>query len=197
MNKQEFLQRLRDGLRGLAEEEIKEIVYDYEEHFNIGKEQGKKEEDIARELGSPENIAGQYRFEGAVKKSESSPGHFNLIKAIFAGIALGFFNLVFVLGIYMGLLGALIGLIASSISLIVAGMMVMIVSVVPFANELIYSFVDLSRPLGRLIMFLTGLGLMSTGIFLTVIFLLLGKIFYKGTLAYVKENIKLVKKAAE
>ena len=97
----------------------------------------------------------------------------------------------------MGLLGALIGLIASSISLIVAGMMVMIVSVVPFANELIYSFVDLSRPLGRLIMFLTGLGLMSTGIFFTVIFLLLGKIFYKGTLAYVKENIKLVKKAAE
>lgn len=75
MTKTEFLQQLYNNLLPLTSEERKEIIQDFEEHFSIGLESGKTEEQICAELGSPEscaasylqgvNIGNQYRSSGA------------------------------------------------------------------------------------------------------------------------------------
>lgn len=67
MNKQEFLKELKKNLRGFSQEEIDDILYDYEEHFSIGLSSGKTEEEIANDLGDPKDIAQQY------KKAKGNP----------------------------------------------------------------------------------------------------------------------------
>lgn len=60
MNKREFLDLLRYYLRAYPHNMINDIVADYEEHFHIGMEKGKTEEQISAELGSPKDIADEF-----------------------------------------------------------------------------------------------------------------------------------------
>lgn len=58
MNKKEFLDELENALAGrLNESDIREITSDYGDIFANGAENGKSEEDVAAELGSPARIA--------------------------------------------------------------------------------------------------------------------------------------------
>ncbi|NGZ75531.1 DUF1700 domain-containing protein [Saccharibacillus alkalitolerans] len=57
MNKEQFMLRLSGGLSALPPEMRKELLADYEDHFRSGLEHGKSEEEIAFELGSPEELA--------------------------------------------------------------------------------------------------------------------------------------------
>lgn len=56
MNETEFLDLLRYYFRNGKPEEVKEILSDYESHFEEGKKRGLTEEQIAKELGSPRDI---------------------------------------------------------------------------------------------------------------------------------------------
>ncbi len=60
MNKKDYLDLLRYYLRDLPDIVVEDIVYDYEEHFNIGLAKGKTEEEIAKELGYPDDVAKEY-----------------------------------------------------------------------------------------------------------------------------------------
>ena len=60
MKKREFLDLLRFYLRDMPKTVTDDIISDYEEHFAIASEKGKSEEDICKELGSPEAIAKEY-----------------------------------------------------------------------------------------------------------------------------------------
>lgn len=60
MNKKEYLAKLRMYLQGLPISEIEDIISDYEEHFNVGISKGKSEEEIAKELGDPKEVAQSY-----------------------------------------------------------------------------------------------------------------------------------------
>lgn len=57
MNKNEYLSALKEALKDTDESILEEIVSDYEEHFQIGMEYGKSEEQICKELGSIEDLA--------------------------------------------------------------------------------------------------------------------------------------------
>lgn len=56
MNKIEYLNALKDALRNVDIQIMEEIVADYEEHFQVGLENGKSEEQICEELGSIEDL---------------------------------------------------------------------------------------------------------------------------------------------
>jgi hypothetical protein len=60
VNKDEFMREIGKELDKVSETERADIMYDYEEHFMIGKENGKTEEEICLELGSPKEIANNY-----------------------------------------------------------------------------------------------------------------------------------------
>ncbi len=55
LNKQEFISIIRKSLGDMRSEDVSDIIYDYEEHFNIGMEKGQSEEEIAVKLGNPDN----------------------------------------------------------------------------------------------------------------------------------------------
>lgn len=64
MNKKQFLDLLRYYLRSYPANIINDIVSDYEDHFREGMQNGKTEEEIARELGNPFDIANEYLSSG-------------------------------------------------------------------------------------------------------------------------------------
>lgn len=61
MNKNQFLQIIKDGLSDFPKQELDDIIYDYEEHFYSAMEAGKSEEEIVNELGDPYVIVNGYR----------------------------------------------------------------------------------------------------------------------------------------
>lgn len=73
MTKTEFLQQLYNNLSPLSDGERKEIIQDFEEHFSVGLENGKTQEQICSELGSPESCAASY-LQGANAAERYSQG---------------------------------------------------------------------------------------------------------------------------
>jgi len=92
MNKEEFINSLRRELGSLPQKEIEDIIYDYEEHFQIGLSKGKAEEEIAEELGNPRLIAKAYKTHYKIDNTENNPSTRNLLTAILAAVSLGFFS---------------------------------------------------------------------------------------------------------
>lgn len=73
MNKEEFLTSIKNSLEGIPEKELKDILYDYEEHFTIGLAEGKTEEQICEELGDPKEIGRNYISGFTIKEKEQPP----------------------------------------------------------------------------------------------------------------------------
>ena len=61
MSKKEYLDLLRYYLRKLPDNVVEDIIADYEEHFRIGMAEGKSEGIISAELGSPIEIARDFK----------------------------------------------------------------------------------------------------------------------------------------
>jgi uncharacterized membrane protein len=189
MNKQVFLTTLRNSLKGLANEDIDEILYDYEEHFRIGIEQGKSEEDIAETLGDVKSIARQYKADCLIKKAEEDASTANIIRAVVAAGLLGFFNLAVVLGPFMGLIGVLIGLFATAGSLVVAGIvMIACVALAPFFPD----YISLAG-LNPAVIIFASIGITCLGLLFVIGISYMTKYFYIGTVKYLKWNIEFVK----
>ena len=71
MNKLQFMENLRQELKNNKIPDIEEILEEYEEHFAYKLIEGKTEEEIARKLKSPKDIADDY-LELSDKKSKPS-----------------------------------------------------------------------------------------------------------------------------
>lgn len=197
MNKNKFLSILKESLRGIDQNSLKEIMYDYEEHFCIGIENGKTEEEISAALGDPRTIASQYKFDNALKVAESSKRPINLLKAILAGVGLGFFNLVFVFGLYMGVVATIFAFFVSSIAFAFSGVMLIIQSLLPFNIPWLSIPFATGGLLSKVALFSFGVGLTALGLLLTTLFWIIGQWVYKMTLKYLKANISIIKKAGE
>lgn len=73
MNKDEYLEKITKLLKDMSKEDSKDILLDYEEHFMVGLEKGRTEEEISRALGNPEKVAKQIKVEYMIKKAEDKP----------------------------------------------------------------------------------------------------------------------------
>lgn len=60
-------------------------------------------------LGSPKTLARQIRFESYVKLAEGNASAAHIGKAVFTSIGLSFFNLIFILPLFLIVLGLLSG----------------------------------------------------------------------------------------
>jgi len=75
MKEKEFIQELEDNLFGIPKKDLEDLLGDYREHFRIGKKDKRNEEEIARSLGDPRDIARDI-------KRELNLGRPNLIFAL-------------------------------------------------------------------------------------------------------------------
>ena len=185
MTQHEFIDSLSRHLRGLTEEEKKDILADYQEHFAIGKESGKSEEEISAALGDPRALAKQYRAETMVRRVQEKHSVTNVLNVIIAALALGMFNLIFVLPLFFAVLGVLIGLLAASVGVALGGLGAAIGSIlaliIPWGIPGVVSGVGL----------FTGIGLAALGILMGVGCFYVIKYTGIGLVKYVKFNIDI------
>ncbi|GGD86523.1 HAAS signaling domain-containing protein [Paenibacillus nasutitermitis] len=117
MIREQYLRQLWELLTPIPERLRRDLMFDYEEHFRQAAEHGKSEEEAAHELGDPRMIAKEMLLGYRVEQAEIRNGGITHVsRAVFAAVSLGFFNLVFVLGPFIGLLGILLALWATSIA---------------------------------------------------------------------------------
>lgn len=94
MNKKHFLTILETRLSPLPPEEREELVSEVEAHFNIGLQDGRTEEDIARELGDPFEMAREALGDRFVDMPVGVRSGNSIIGQLFILIGLFFFALV-------------------------------------------------------------------------------------------------------
>lgn len=75
MKKEDFLEILRDYLKkGFSEDELTDILRDYEEYFVDGIIEGKSEIEIIQSLGSPKEIANELLAQSNIKSDNKVKG---------------------------------------------------------------------------------------------------------------------------
>ena len=183
MNEKEFINELKKNLKRLSNEDRDEIIEDYKEHFAVGKKKRRKESEIAKSLGDPKHLSKQINANLLISKAEKNKSFTNIIRAVLATLGLGFFNLVFVLGIFLGLVGVLIGLYGITLGLIIGGIASILV---PFIHYFQLGINPLS------VVFL-GVGMIALGVLSFIGNFYVTKGFYYITLKYLKVNIKIIR----
>ncbi len=187
LNKNQYLKELRTELKQLPKEDFEPIMEDFEEHFKIGLTRGRSEKEIIESLGNPKTIAKHVKADLLVKQVEEKTSFINFLRALYAIIGLGVFNLVFVIGILSGLLVLLFGFFLAAGAIVFAG----IASIVaPFLAP----YVD-NISLGGIhpiVIFFVGIGLTSFGLLFFIADGYIAKWFYKIIIKYLKTNIKII-----
>lgn len=186
MNRDLFLNQLRHNLYGLSEEEINDIIQDYEEHFQIGLSKGKSEEEISMELGNPRDIAKNYINSTATNhKDETIYPNTNKNGRKFILLALLIlFNLIIVLGPYLGIVGILLGIFGLGIGLFFAGIGILFGA--PFVAIKSVGQLNILTTISFCIAFT------ALGISIVLLGTYLAKLLYKFTVRYIKCNIDVI-----
>lgn len=180
MNKQQFLQELTEGLKGIPDVERLDIIRDYEEYFLVGMEKGKTEAQIIAGLGSAKQIAKELRATYHLEAVREKPNVKNLFRAAIALISLTVFNLIFVLGPLLGLIGLLIGCWSVVLAMVAA----------PIWTGL--QDADAVHAMGAFPWF-GSIAICGAGILLGVILYYLSKWLGKGVVWYMQFNLSMVK----
>jgi len=180
MNKETFLTKLHAVLMKIPTSERQDILQDYEEYFTIGLLDGKSEEQIAASLGSPKMIGKELSAAYHLEKAETTVTIKNLMRAMWAVIGLGFFNLIIVLGPFGALVGIIVAGWITGIGFTAAPLLILLNPIlVPGTFELFDLF--------------SSLALCGLGLFITIGMLYATKAFMNGFIRYMKFNKKLVK----
>jgi uncharacterized membrane protein len=101
MSRALFITRLRQGLKGLAPDEIDEIALDYEAHFSDAVAAGRSEIDVAASLGDPLQLGNELRAETKLRRWEQRRTPHNFVQASLGLIGLQAFNIFILLPVIL------------------------------------------------------------------------------------------------
>jgi uncharacterized membrane protein len=188
MNQNEYIAILRYSLGKIPEDVKNEIIYDFSEHFEVGLEQGKTEEEIAEALGDPKFNAKQYRAEYIVQKAHTKSSGINVFRAIFAAISLGFFNLIFMLPIFAVVFSIIVSLFAVSFSLTLSGICVLLATLL---KPLLPAWISLSN-INPWILISGSICMTSLGLLFGLGTVQFTRWCLKITAGYIKANINII-----
>ena len=187
-NEQEFIRILKDRLEGtLPQDELDDIVSDYAEHFRMGKESGRTDEELWKSLGSPDEIAREVRAVHLVKKAESVKSCGSIFHAALATLGLGLFNLVFVLAPFIVLVVMLVVIFILGVLFTLCGPVTLIYSVLQMAGQ--PAFAIWLNPLAGVFI---SIGLTTTGLLLIIGDYYLARFIYRIGIRYLKWNISVI-----
>lgn len=179
----EFMSKLESSLLSkVPKEDRREMLYDYEEHFQVGMTNGKSKDELIAELGDPHVIArdllSDYRGGRMEKVQSPSPSK---PRAIIAAISLALFNLIFIIGPLSGIFGAYIALCGVSFGLSLMPIFIL------GSYFLGYSYENFA------VNFFASLTVLSLGLLMGIGMIAIGKVFLRLMRSYIKFNIKIVK----
>ncbi|QQZ08866.1 DUF1700 domain-containing protein [Heyndrickxia vini] len=180
MGRNEFLKRLEKYLLKVPERDRKDMLYDFEEHFTIGMENGKTEEEVVSELGDPQMIAKDIIADYRISAAETNKSVSNITRAMIATISLSFFNLVFLFGPVIGLIGVYIGLCVTAFVLTITPLLVVFAAIFTGFEQF-------------MLQFFLSLICCALGLLMSMAMINVGKWFYAIILRYIKFNVKVIK----
>ncbi|RZT23392.1 HAAS signaling domain-containing protein [Fictibacillus sp. BK138] len=179
MDKKTYLNELAKEIKSLPLHEQKEVLEDYEEHFNMAQESGRSDEDIISGLGSPRKIAKELLAHSEITRAEEDPSLSSVTRAVFATLGLGLFNLIFVLAPFIVLILIPVVLVIVSGALLVSPFLLL------FQDGLTATFLKEVF----LILGLIGLGLLFFAGALKA-----SRVVYKMTLSYLSFNLRIIRR---
>lgn len=184
MNKREFFQQLSKGLSKLPHMEKLEILQDYEEYFEFGMRDGKSEQEIIAALGSPKQLSKELLATYHINRATSSSSPSNIVRAMWAVLALGFFNILIVLAPFCALM-----------ALIVSGWIVGVAFI--FAPLLFLLNLILAFESFNLFEFFISIAMCGLGFFIIIGMFSATRSVNNGFLKYLKFNMRFVKGGIE
>lgn len=100
MNKKEFMQNLKNTLLFKYDyNEVKDILYDYEEFFTIGLSEGKSEDELCEQFGNIKKIAADLSLELKQKTTLNRSLPAKLLARLFIATAFLIFTITYVIGL--------------------------------------------------------------------------------------------------
>lgn len=180
MNKYQFMRILESSLERLPSNERLDIIQDFEEHFAIGLDEGKTEEEIVKSLGSPHQIAREILATYHLERVQTKASTGNVFRALWAVIGLGFFNLVIVLGPFIAIASIIVAGWAVGISFIASPLLVLVNSVI-FPGT--FEYFDL----------FASMALCGIGLFISIGMFFASRAIVNGFVRYLKFNVRIVK----
>lgn len=162
MTRNEFIKRLKAGLKGMPQADIEEIVGDYEAHFAAGEAEGRSEQEVAAALGNPARLARELRFEAGFQNWQSDRSPSSAWAAILAFMGLATIDILILMPIVLPVIGVVFGLFVAVLAVFIAGGFVLIAG--PFSGF----------PGGWLVAILAGLGMMSAAVAAGALLTLIG-----------------------
>ena len=168
MNKKQYIEKLSRYLKNLPDGEIEDIMSDFEEYFEVGKERGRTEEEISTSLGNPKTIAKEIKLESYIKKAEETTSAANIGRAVFTSVGLSFFNLIFILPLFLAIFAVIVALFAVATSLGAAGITGTVAS---FFYPLYSQYITFEINMAAQIFAFIGLGAFGVLFFIGNIFL--------------------------
>jgi uncharacterized membrane protein len=194
MNEKQYVAALRKGLKSIDAEDREVVLGDYREHFRLGREAGKGDAEIASSLGDPGEAAAGAVAElvGEEGNREKTAG--KAVRITVAGVSLLFFNAVFVVGPYAGLVGALVGLWAGAISLVVSGVAAILAVPAEPIVRLFVEYVTLPGAGIRIAVVLAGIATLSLGALACIGMTYVSRWFGIGTARYIALNKRILVK---
>jgi uncharacterized membrane protein len=189
MNKKLFIEILSSNLKGLPKEEKLDILSDFEEHFAIGNEKGRSEEELTESLGDPKALAKQMRAASLIKKAETNKSASNITQAIFASIGLGFFNIIFLLGPFIAAVAVIISLFSVAIAIAAAGITGFFGSIL---SPLFSNYINTSIFINPVVGIFTFIGVGAFGGLFFIGDVYIAKYMYKLTVRYLKFNMRII-----
>ncbi|MFC4617621.1 hypothetical protein ACFO4N_02630 [Camelliibacillus cellulosilyticus] len=180
MTKNDFLTELEQLLRKIPEDERRDILYDFEEHFRMAAADGKREEEIVALLGKPKTLAKELTADYLITNAKENRSAGNIARAVLAVIALGSFNLIFVLGPFVGIAAVIFALYAVAFTLLV----------VPVKLLFQMAWADGGQLLAGIFNMMMSIGL---GILLIIGLIYLTRWIYVLLIRYLQYNLRVVK----
>jgi uncharacterized membrane protein len=188
MDKKQYLEKLHRNLTGLSKEETEDILRDFDEYFEIGKERQRTEKEISMSLGDPKIIAKQIKAESYINRAEEKASTGNIARAVYTTVGLSFFNLIVILPVICTVFAVLAALYSAAISIGATGISGTVVS---FFYPLYSQYLTFS--INTAVLIFAFIGLAATGILFFVGNIYLTKFLYRQMVKYLRFNIRIVK----
>jgi uncharacterized membrane protein len=192
MTRNEFLGRLRQGLVGLDPDYIRDVMNDYEAHFEDGVSSGRSEQEIAAALGDPGRLARELRAEAGFKRWEEHKTPGTMAGAVLALLGLATLDVMLLLPFLGAVFGIFVGCCVAVLVMVVVGFALMIGALFPGL-----AWFGLTGGPEVLAVGLVGMGMVALGVGLGALFSLLVNGIVKALVQYARLHFRLINTVAQ